>query len=118
MERAEKVNAVKPVICTKCGLENPDEVKTCRACGHKLQSGWQGIAQEDGVSALDKLDPLDGPGLGVRTRTRRHVEAWILAVLFGVGTFGLVQAQAVWAVAPLAVLIGAWAWMRGMRWKE
>lgn len=118
MERAEKVNGVKSMICTKCGCENGDQAKLCGACGHKLQSGWQNAAEQDGAPLLEAPAPLLGGGHPRRMKTRGHVEAWILALLLGLGAFWLVQIQAAWAVIPLAVLIGAWAFMRGVGWKD
>ena len=107
------------MICNKCGVENPDVLRFCRNCGHKLQS-----AQEDpgaGLDALRRLKPIDLlkdspgvpiPGLG------KYLEAWAVVFMLWAGAGFCLWLQAVWPFYPLAGAACLYAWGRGIGYKD
>ncbi len=106
------------MICNRCGQENPDDATVCPACGHKLQSGWRGRAEEADASRADVKLRLGEPGPAARLKIRRHVEAWAVAVLVWAAAYGFLAAGLAWTLYPLAVLAGGYAWLRGITWKD
>jgi hypothetical protein len=105
------------MICNKCGQENPDALKSCQVCGHKLQSGRQSPVNGETHQA-DLILPLKGLGPAARRKARKHIEAWTVAVLLFAAAYGLVQAGLQWPFYPLALLAGGYAWVRGITWKD
>jgi len=105
------------MICNKCGYENPDDLKTCQACGHKLQSGRRPGGDGD-AWPVEPIPLLKGPGPSIGRKARKHVEAWAVAGLVGGTAFGLTWARVAWPLYPLTLLAGAYAWWRGITWED
>jgi uncharacterized membrane protein YvbJ len=105
------------MICNKCGQENPDDLKFCLGCGHKLQSGRQ-TASVGEVLPDDLNFSLMGLGPSARRKARKHIEAWGVAVVLCGAAYGLLAAKLQWPFYPLALLAGAYAWWRGITWND
>lgn len=107
------------MICNKCGQENPDDALSCGSCGHKLQSGQSGPAHmgSDGGGQREPIPMLRGAGPEARRKTRKHVEAWVVAILVAGAAYGLSVAELYWPIIALAGAAIAYAWLRGLTWK-
>jgi len=105
------------MICNRCGKDSPDDSLSCPGCGHKLQSGRK--APEDGGEAPGEALPfLTGPGPAVRRRARKHIEAWVVAVLVCGVTWWLTGEHWFWPLYPLFAAGAGYAWLRGMSWRD
>lgn len=105
------------MICTKCGIENPDDALSCQACGHKLQSGFEGVDRSG--PARDDLADLATPRALDPVQRRRLLEAWGVALAVWAAAYVLVVwCELVWPLYPLAALAGLYAWGRGITWRE
>lgn len=105
------------MICSKCGQDNPDDARTCLACGRKLWSGRKGVGDE--TRANGQVVPfLRKPSPLARRILRKHLEAWVVAVLVWAATYWLVRMELYWPLYPLAMLAAAYAWGRGITWKD
>lgn len=104
------------MICNKCGRENPDDAMLCVECGHKLQSGRAAGPVDGGVvpplPLLTDRPPLD-PKRAARLR-----EAWIVGCVTAAGSLGFALAEMAWPLWLLAGLAAAWAWLRGIPWRD
>lgn len=105
------------MICNRCGRENPDQARSCQECGHKLQSGRRAGA-ENGGAGLEPLPLLSPPGPAARRKVRKYLEAWTVAALVWGGACWLLETEWYWPLYPLTVAAAAYAWMRGMTWKD
>lgn len=107
------------MICNKCGQENPDDALACTSCGHKLQSGQSGPAHMgyNGAGYAEQVPLLREPGPAARRKTRKHVEAWIVALFVAGAAYGLSAAELYWPLIALAGAAMAYAWLRGITWR-
>jgi hypothetical protein len=101
------------MICNKCGAENPDGLRFCQSCRHKLQSAQEdfheapvALAKVEPMSLLEESRGLSLPGLG------QYLEAWGVAVAVWLVTFILTWAEVYWPLYPLAGLAGLYAYWR------
>ncbi|WP_027191320.1 zinc-ribbon domain-containing protein [Fundidesulfovibrio putealis] len=107
------------MICNKCGQENQDDALSCGSCGHKLQSSQSGPGQlgfDDG-GYVEPIPMLHEAGPATRRKTRKHVEAWAVALLAGGAAYGLSAAELYWPLFVLAGAAMAYALLRGLNWK-
>ena len=107
------------MYCTKCGKENPDEATACDGCGHKLRSAWAGGRENGEREERDgPLPLLRGAGPGSRRRLRLLAESWGVAGLVWLAAWFFLRFELAWALYPLAFADGAYAWMRGITWRD
>lgn len=100
------------IVCTRCGVNNPDEGRLCVSCGHKLQS-----MRSPGPEMQQKefLSPLQSSGRGgksLRALLWRCLEVWgVLVLMLGAAAWTLAEKRWEPGVA-LVGLAGVYAWLR------
>jgi hypothetical protein len=81
-----------PDSCAQCGAPLPRNVRACPECGADERTGWRESSIYDGLDLPDEAFGDDAPA---RSAPRNGVKwywvaaAVVLAVLLGIGAFGL-----------------------------